>query len=132
MKIKVLKDNYYIPSLNTLDEAKFYLQNLPSIVCGRVLDPRRGETILDICAAPGGKSTHLAELTKGQVTDRFNPFNKKKQTNIFFIKSRIVAFDKIANKIKHMKELCAKLGANVECFCQDATKLGFQTNFFFR
>ena len=67
VKIKVLKENYYIPSLDSLDESKFFLQNLPSIICGRVLDPQPNETILDICAAPGGKTTHLAELTGNKV-----------------------------------------------------------------
>lgn len=38
------------------------LQNLPSIVCSRVLNPRPGDCVLDMCAAPGNKTTHLAEL----------------------------------------------------------------------
>lgn len=44
-----------------------FVQNLPSVVCGHVLDPQPGELVLDMCAAPGGKSTHLATLMKDQV-----------------------------------------------------------------
>jgi 16S rRNA (cytosine967-C5)-methyltransferase len=32
----------------------------------RALDPRPGERVLDLCAAPGGKSTHLAALMEGE------------------------------------------------------------------
>ncbi|SPP87395.1 tRNA (cytosine(72)-C(5))-methyltransferase NSUN6 [Drosophila guanche] len=51
-----------VPSLGDLSCADALLQNLPSIVCVRVLDPQPGERILDMCAAPGNKTTHIAEL----------------------------------------------------------------------
>lgn len=40
----------------------WYVQGEAAMAAARVLDPRPGETILDVGAAPGGKSTHLAEL----------------------------------------------------------------------
>ena len=33
-----------------------------------MLDPRPGEQVLDLCSAPGGKSTHAAERMKDQGT----------------------------------------------------------------
>ncbi|VDP14681.1 unnamed protein product [Soboliphyme baturini] len=54
------------PKLYGLIEDWGFPQNLPSVVCGHVLDPQPGETVLDMCAAPGGKSTHLAILMKDQ------------------------------------------------------------------
>lgn len=37
-------------------------QNLPSLVVSHVLAPRPGSSVVDLCACPGGKSTHLAAL----------------------------------------------------------------------
>lgn len=45
----------------------YVLQNLPSVVVGHVLGPRPGERILDMCAAPGGKTCHIAALMGDQV-----------------------------------------------------------------
>jgi 16S rRNA methyltransferase RsmB/F len=44
------------------------LQNVPSILVGHVLDPQPGQTILDMCAAPGGKTLHVASLVRNQAT----------------------------------------------------------------
>jgi len=47
-------------------EGVVYLQDEASQLVANVLEPRAGERILDACAAPGGKSTHLADLTNDQ------------------------------------------------------------------
>lgn len=53
----------------------FTLQNLPSVVVGHVLGPRPGERVLDMCAAPGGKTCHIAALMGDQVVGLLNcPF----------------------------------------------------------
>jgi 16S rRNA (cytosine967-C5)-methyltransferase len=40
----------------------YYIQNESSALAAHALGPRPGETVYDLCAAPGGKSTHLAQL----------------------------------------------------------------------
>lgn len=60
------KDNF-----GRLSETVFHVQNLPSVVAGHVLGPRPGERILDMCAAPGGKTCHIAALMGDQVFNRF-------------------------------------------------------------
>lgn len=44
------------------------LQALPSIVAAAALDPKPGMRVLDMCAAPGGKTTMLAQLMGGKGT----------------------------------------------------------------
>ncbi|TFG30190.1 RsmB/NOP family class I SAM-dependent RNA methyltransferase [Candidatus Thorarchaeota archaeon] len=39
----------------------YYVQGVPSMTTVRVLDPQPGETIFDLAAAPGGKTTHIAQ-----------------------------------------------------------------------
>ncbi|MGN0170751.1 MAG: 16S rRNA (cytosine(967)-C(5))-methyltransferase RsmB [Lachnospiraceae bacterium] len=49
----------------------FTVQDISSMEVGRLLDPKAGETGIDVCAAPGGKSIHVAQLMKeGQVYAR--------------------------------------------------------------
>jgi 16S rRNA (cytosine967-C5)-methyltransferase len=44
------------------EQGLFMPQSRASMAVARALDPRPGETVLDLCAAPGGKTTHLAAL----------------------------------------------------------------------
>uniref|UniRef100_A0A1I8IPH5 SAM_MT_RSMB_NOP domain-containing protein n=1 Tax=Macrostomum lignano TaxID=282301 RepID=A0A1I8IPH5_9PLAT len=48
-------------------------QNLPSLVCARVLDAQPGQTVLDMCCAPGGKCLHLADLMQLQAIKLVKP-----------------------------------------------------------
>jgi tRNA (cytosine49-C5)-methyltransferase len=45
---------------------RFYIQNLSSILASVLLEPKEGEKILDMCAAPGSKTTHIAALTNNK------------------------------------------------------------------
>lgn len=66
------KDCFYIPfetqgiGSNPLHHAGAYYVQEPSASCAvTLLDPQPGQIILDLCAAPGGKSTQIAALLKG-------------------------------------------------------------------
>ena len=50
-------------NLPIYQEGKVYLQSLSSMIPALALDPRPGEDICDMCAAPGGKTTQIAALT---------------------------------------------------------------------
>ena len=52
-----------IRKLNIYDEGKIYLQSLSSMIPPIVLEPKPGENILDMAAAPGGKTTQIASVT---------------------------------------------------------------------
>lgn len=42
------------------------VQDLSSMLVGEVMSPKAGECVLDVCSAPGGKTTHLAEKMNRQ------------------------------------------------------------------
>ncbi|MDD5085463.1 MAG: RsmB/NOP family class I SAM-dependent RNA methyltransferase [Candidatus Omnitrophica bacterium] len=47
-------------------EGKIYIQSLSSLIPALLLDPRPGETVCDLCAAPGSKTTQIACLMKNE------------------------------------------------------------------
>lgn len=55
------------PGRHALHEAgAFYIQEPSAMAVVSVLDPQPGERILDLCAAPGGKSTQIAGRMRGE------------------------------------------------------------------
>lgn len=69
----------------------------------RILDPQPGETILDVCAAPGGKAMYAAE----------------RMGNV----GRVVAIDRHEGRLRLVKESAVRLGCSiVETEVADATK----------
>ena len=48
------------------DAGVYYLQEPSAMAPARLLDPQPGERVLDLCAAPGGKSTQLAAMMQGK------------------------------------------------------------------
>ena len=61
-----------IGDLDAFNQGLFQVQDESSMLVGHILDPKPGEKILDVCAAPGGKATHCGELmgNKGQIIAR--------------------------------------------------------------
>ncbi len=55
-----------VRSLPGFDEGKWVVQDSSAQLVSHLLDPQAGETIIDACAAPGGKSTHIAELMQDE------------------------------------------------------------------
>ena len=86
------------------DEGHFYIQDLGSILVASFLKPRENSSLLDLCAAPGGKTTHLAELMNNT--------------------GEIIACDKSQGKIKLIQENAKRLGVkNIEARVNDARVL---------
>lgn len=52
--------------LSSYAEGLFTIQDQSAQLAALVLDPRPGQKVLDVCAAPGGKTTHLAELMQNR------------------------------------------------------------------
>ncbi|XP_037594925.1 tRNA (cytosine(72)-C(5))-methyltransferase NSUN6 isoform X2 [Cebus imitator] len=103
MGIRMTEPVYLSPSFDNVLPRYLFLQNLPSAVVTHVLNPQPGEKILDLCAAPGGKTTHIAALMHDQ--------------------GEVIALDKIFNKVEKIKQNALLLGLNsIRAFCFDGTK----------
>jgi len=55
----------YLNALPSFREGLFYVQDISSMLVAELAAPKTGDYIIDVCAAPGGKSTHLAEKLQG-------------------------------------------------------------------
>ncbi len=55
-------NNNRINELELFNEGNFYIQDDASILVAEILNPSENDKVLDVCAAPGGKSTHLAQI----------------------------------------------------------------------
>ncbi|XP_054114474.1 tRNA (cytosine(72)-C(5))-methyltransferase NSUN6 isoform X2 [Callithrix jacchus] len=103
MGIRMTEPVYLSPSFDNVLPRYLFLQNLPSAVVTHVLNPQPGEKILDLCAAPGGKTTHIAALMHDQ--------------------GEVIALDKIFNKVEKIQQNASLLGLNsIRAFCFDGTK----------
>lgn len=56
-----------IRKLEIYENGEIYLQSLSSMLPPIILEPKAGENILDMTAAPGGKTTEIAALTENKV-----------------------------------------------------------------
>lgn len=71
-KISWAREGYYYdaefrPGRHVLHEAgAYYIQEPSAMAVAEVLEPKPGERILDLCAAPGGKSTQIAGKMQGR------------------------------------------------------------------
>jgi 16S rRNA (cytosine967-C5)-methyltransferase len=85
-----LKSHPPLNSLASFRDGWFYIQDPSTLLAVRELDPQPGETILDLCAAPGGKTTFIAQLMNNE--------------------GKIVASDISEERLKLIRENCARLG----------------------
>ena len=79
-----LEDEYF-------KKGYFYIQNESALLPVLLLDPKKGEKILDMCAAPGGKALYLASLMKDTV----------KITAVDNDAGRIMQFKENTKRMKH-------------------------------
>ncbi len=100
----VMQEPRDVSALPPFKEGLFFVQDEGSMVVSYVVSPQEGEVILDSCAAPGGKTTHLAQIMRD--------------------KGRIIAVDTSRSRLNLIEENVKRLGINmVEMVRGDATEL---------
>jgi 16S rRNA (cytosine967-C5)-methyltransferase len=91
-----------IPQLPGFASGAFSVQDIGAQCVGLLAAPADGAVVLDLCAAPGGKTCHLAELLNGS--------------------GNVLSIELHRRKTELIKEACERLGLeNVEVVCADAT-----------
>ena len=91
-------ENLYI-----YENGEIYFQSLSSMLPPIILNPKEGENILDMAAAPGGKTTQMAAISEN--------------------KALITACEKNKIRSERLKYNVKKQGANVNILVEDARKL---------
>jgi 16S rRNA (cytosine967-C5)-methyltransferase len=74
-------------------DGAFVVQDESSMLIARLLDPKPGDTVADVCAAPGTKTTHLAQLMQNR--------------------GRLIAFDPQPARLALVGESAARLGVTI-------------------
>ncbi|MDD3012721.1 MAG: 16S rRNA (cytosine(967)-C(5))-methyltransferase RsmB [Candidatus Gastranaerophilales bacterium] len=91
-------------------EGYWLVQSESSSLVSIVLDPKENEKILDLCSAPGGKTTHIADLMNN--------------------KGKIIAVDLNPKRLEKVKENCLRLGiSSVEYQAADAKEYSHDEQF---
>ena len=88
----VISDGLDVASNRLYKEGYFTPQDRGAYTASVVLAPKEGETIIDMCSAPGGKATHIAELMKDN--------------------GNILAFDIHEHKVSLINNSAKRLGFN--------------------
>jgi 16S rRNA (cytosine967-C5)-methyltransferase len=93
-----LKSHPRLNSLTSFRDGCFYIQDPSTLLAACKLGAQPGETILDLCAAPGGKTTFIAQLMCNE--------------------GKIVACDISEDRLKLVQENCQRLGVTCVELCR--------------
>ncbi len=99
-----------VSRLSIFQEGKITIQDISASLASLLANAKPGDRIIDLCAAPGGKSFFLAQ----QIEDN----------------GEIIAIDKYSSKLKIIEEGKRKLGINsIKTLLADAKNLDFKDEF---
>jgi 16S rRNA (cytosine967-C5)-methyltransferase len=110
VKPTLLPEGYYVegpfgPRNAMVADGALTAQDLGAMLVTHVLDPQAGETVVDAAAAPGGKTTHIAERMRGR--------------------GRVIACDIHQGKLERLSRRASVMGLEtIEAHHQDARTLG--------
>lgn len=89
----ILEGGGMLTGLKSYRSGYFQVQGESAMLTSRILDPAPGEQVLDGCSAPGGKTTHMAQLMENQ--------------------GQIIALDIYPHRLKLVDANCRRLGVTI-------------------
>lgn len=99
-----------VTQTNAYETSAIYLQSVASVLVSRILDPKPNEIIIDLCAAPGSKTSHLAQLMENT--------------------GNILAIDNMPLRVQEMNRNLLRLGVqNTHVILANTFKLPFREDF---
>jgi 16S rRNA (cytosine967-C5)-methyltransferase len=103
-ELEIVKSPRPIRQIRSFRDGLFQIQDASSICAGHLLAPKPGETVADMCAGPGGKTTHLAQLMQDC--------------------GKIYAIDVKPHRLSLVRDNCLRLGVTmVQCVQADAGRV---------
>ncbi len=91
--LKINLNGKDIEKLNTYKKGYFHVQDLASQICVKALDAKAGETVFDLCSAPGGKAYTAAEYMENN--------------------GKILCFDKYESRVELINKGAVRLGLDI-------------------
>lgn len=82
-----------IPELTDFKNGLFHVQDLSSQLCCKILSPEKGDSVIDVCASPGGKTMTMAEMMQNEGV--------------------IISCDIYEHKLKLINDTAERLGINI-------------------
>jgi len=82
-----------IESLKSFKDGLFHVQDFSSQLCCEMLAAKKGETVIDVCASPGGKSFTIAEIMKND--------------------GKLISCDLYEHRVNLIKDGANRLGINI-------------------
>ncbi|MDD6214937.1 MAG: 16S rRNA (cytosine(967)-C(5))-methyltransferase RsmB, partial [Firmicutes bacterium] len=99
----VTASGFDVTASNEYKEGKFIAQDVAAMMASLALAPKENDVCIDVCAAPGGKTTHIAELMHN--------------------KGKITAFDIHPHKVDIIKKNAERMGISIiDAVCADASE----------
>jgi 16S rRNA (cytosine967-C5)-methyltransferase len=89
VEVKNLKN---IENNELFNQGLFTIQDISSMIVGKTINPKENSLVLDVCSAPGGKTTHVATIMNNT--------------------GKVVARDIFNHKLKLIKSSVTRLGLN--------------------
>jgi len=91
--IKVLELPFALNQLSSYKSGWFQVQDESSMFASHILNPQPGEIVMDACAAPGGKTTHIAEIMQNR--------------------GKVSACDNDPRRLSLLSKACQRLGVTI-------------------